>query len=601
MKNEKAQKELSLWEIIKPVNRQVYTAMTASAIGGLVWIASLVLILPITRELMADVPNTTLLWQLWGIMLAAVVAAFVLRIFSIRCSHLSAFKLEEILRTQLTSHLAKVPLGFVITIGSGALKKILMDDVRNLHSFVADSTPLIARGYTAPIVALAVMFVVDWRMALISLAVFPFGLAAMWFGIKDFAEGRQAYDAANEQINRTIIEYVQGMQVVRTFDDGTTSFKRYQTDLSKATETMRVWQERSQTGAFIARTLFAALPTLAVIIPVGMWMIHQGVLELPTLLLYIFLAPTVSEATVIVMWLSQLINMSSAGAKRIGHLLEEPILPEPVSSKTPQNANVRFENVSFTYPGRQSPALDNISLEMPEGTVSALVGPSGAGKSTIAQLIPRFWDVDEGAVLVGGVNVCQMKSDDLMQQISFVFQNSFLLHDTIRENIRLGKTGATDDEVEAAAKAAQAHEFILNELPHGYDTKAGDRGIILSGGQRQRITIARAILQDNPIVILDEATAFADPENEVKIHTAIVHLTAGKTLIIVAHRLSTIRDAHQIIVLDKGQIAEIGSHDSLVAAGDVYSRLWEKFEEAQGWGLIRTEHPDRDQVREVKS
>ena len=226
VKNGKAQKELSLWEIIKPVNQQVYTAMTASATSGLAWIASLVLILPIARELLADTPDTTLLWRLWGIMLAAVVVAFILRIFSIRWSHLSAFKLEEILRTQLTSHLAKVPLGFVITIGSGALKKIRMDDIRNLHSFVADSTPLIARGYTTPIVALVVMFVVDWRMALISLAVFPFGLAAMWFGIKDFAEGRQAYDAAQEQINRTIIEYVQGMQVVRTFDDGTTSFKR---------------------------------------------------------------------------------------------------------------------------------------------------------------------------------------------------------------------------------------------------------------------------------------------------------------------------------------------------------------------------------------
>ena len=539
VKKEKTQKELSLWKIIKPVNRQVYTAMAASAIGGFAWIASLVLILPIARELMADAPDTTLLWQLWGIMLAAVAAAFILRIFSIRWSHLSAFKLEEILRTQLTSHLAKVPLGFVITTGSGALKKVLMDDVRNLHTFVADSTPFIARGYTTPVVALVVMFVVDWRMALISLAIFPFGIAAMWFGIKDFAEGRQAYDAAQEQINRTIIEYVQGMQVVRTFDDGTTSFKRYQTDLSKATETMNAWMKRSQTGAFVARTLFAALPTLAVIVPVGVWMIYQGLLDVPTLLLYIFLAPTVSEATVMVMWLSQLINMSSAGAKRIGHLLEEPILPEPISSKTPQNASVRFDNVSFTYPSRRLPALENISLEMTEGTVTALVGPSGAGKSTIAQLIPRFWDVDEGAILVGGVDVRQMKSDDLMQQVSFVFQNPFLLHDTIRENIRLGKTDATDDQVEAAAKAAQAHEFILDELPLGYDTKAGDRGTSLSGGQRQRITIARAILQDCPIVVLDEATAFADPENEAKIHAAIANLTAGKTLIIVAHRLST--------------------------------------------------------------
>ncbi|MEM7799527.1 MAG: ATP-binding cassette domain-containing protein, partial [Chloroflexota bacterium] len=240
---------------------------------------------------------------------------------------------------------------------------------------------------------------------------------------------------------------------------------------------------------------------------------------------------------------------------------------------------------------RKDAALDQISLRMEPGTVTALVGPSGAGKSTVAQLIPRFWDVNAGAVLVGDVDVREMSSDDLMKQVSFVFQNPYLLHDTIRENIRLGKPDATDAEVEAAAKAAQAHRFILNELPQGYETLAGDRGTQLSGGQRQRITIARAILQNNPIVILDEATAFADPETEAQIHAALANLTAGKTLIVIAHRLSTIQDAHQIVVLDRGRVAEIGDHNSLVAAGGVYARLWNKFTEAQGWGLRRSSNP----------
>jgi ATP-binding cassette subfamily B protein len=316
-------------------------------------------------------------------------------------------------------------------------------------------------------------------------------------------------------------------------------------------------------------------------------MVQQGLLDVPTLLIFIFLAPTVADSIVPMVWLSQLIIMSSASAKRIGRLLAEPILPEPATSEPPRNAGVSFENVTFTYTEREQPALQNVSLQMAEGTVTALVGPSGAGKSTIAQLIPRFWDADEGTVRVGDVDIRRMSSDDLMQHVSFVFQNPFLLHDTIRENIRLGKPEATDAEVEMAAKAAQAHDFIMNELPHGYDTQAGDRGTRLSGGQRQRITIARAILQDCPIVVLDEATAFADPENEAKIHAAIANLTVGKTLIVVAHRLSTIRDADQIVVLDKGQVVEVGTHDALVASGGIYSGLWSNYEEAQTWGLRR--------------
>lgn len=596
------QKELTLWQIMAPVKSFIYAGMVLSALSGVAWLAALLFIRPITTELLAATPNVTQLWTWCGAILAAIMIALVLRVLSFKWSHVGAFKLEEILRTQLTDHLAKVPLGYVVSTGSGALKKILMDDVRSLHSFVADSTPLLARGYTIPLVALILMFFIHWPMALVSLAIFPVGMIAMRFAFTDYAEGRQAYDAANERINRTIIEYVQGMQVVRTFDDGTSSFKRYREALAEATATMRAWSERTRMGAFIARILFAALPTLAIVMPVGIWMVQRGWLDIPTFLLFIFLAPTVAESVVPMVWLSHLINMASAGAKRIGRLLAEPILPEPASSQRPQNSEVQFDNVSFTYAEREQAALHNISLTMPAGTVTALVGPSGAGKSTIAQLIPRFWDVDEGAIRVGGVDVRQMSSDDLMQQVSFVFQNPFLLHDTLRENIRLGKPTATDAEVEAAAKAAQAHDFIVNELPDGYDTHAGERGTRLSGGQRQRITIARAILQDNPIVVLDEATAFADPENEAKIHAAIANLTAGKTLIVVAHRLSTIQDAHQIVVLDKGQLAELGTHDELVAADGVYAGLWAKFEEAQGWGLRRSNgQPNRMSTKQQLS
>ncbi|MEM7331402.1 MAG: ABC transporter ATP-binding protein, partial [Chloroflexota bacterium] len=431
------------------------------------------------------------------------------------------------------------------------------------------------------------LFFIDWRMALVSLAVFPVGIIAMQFAFRDFAEGRAAMEEASETMSNTIIEYVQGMQVVRTFDDGTTSFRRYSEALTQATKTMRYWSDKSKGGAYVAGILFTAMPTMIIVLMVGATFVGNGSLDIPTLLLFVFIAPTLPDSLVPVIWMSSLLNVSSASAKRIGYLLSQSALPEPATPQTPQDASVRFENVSFTYANRTDPALDDVTVEMPAGTVTALVGMSGAGKSTVARLIPRFWDVDAGAIYVGGVDIRDMQSDDLMKHVSFVFQAPFLLHTTIRENIRLGKPDATDVEVEAAALAAQAHDFIISELPNGYDTKAGDRGTRLSGGQRQRITIARAILQNSPIVVLDEATAFADPENEAKIHAGIAHLTQGKTIIVVAHRLSTIQDADNIVVLNQGKLAEQGTHDELVAAGGIYANLWDKFNQAQGWGLRR--------------
>lgn len=256
---------------------------------------------------------------------------------------------------------------------------------------------------------------------------------------------------------------------------------------------------------------------------------------------------------------------------------------QPETPQKPHDASIILKNVTFSY-SEDRPALQDISLTIPPGTVTALVGPSGAGKTTLARLIPRFWDVEAGAIEIGGVDVRQMTSETLMSWVSFVFQETFLLHDTLRNNIKLGKPDATDEAVEAAARAAQAHEFILT-LPNGYDTIAGERETRLSGGQRQRITIARAILQNNPILVLDEATALADPENEAFIQGAIAALTQGKTLIVVAHRLATIMQADQIAVLDQGRLVELGHHDELIANHGVYERLWSSYQQSQNWTL----------------
>ncbi|MEM7339931.1 MAG: ABC transporter ATP-binding protein [Actinomycetota bacterium] len=577
--------EPGLWTIISPVNREIYTGMVVSLLSLVAWLGSIMLFLPIGREILADDPDSGRIWTLFAVSVGLVVVAFGCRVYSFRISHLGAFRLEQILRTELTTRLAKVPLGYVVNAGSGTLKKVVLDDVRSLHAFVADSTPLFAKTFAAPILGIALMLILDWRLALISLALFPVGMVGMFLAFRDYDVARRNVDEANERINSVINEYVQGMHVVRTFDDGTSSFERYRSALNGATRTLREWTEKSQTGAFLARTLFAALPTVLVLLAVGIPMYRNGSVELPILVMFLLLAPTVTESIVPIVWLQQLITNASAAVKRIGQLRAVELVPEVDEGTPPADGSVELRNVSFRYDGRTDNALSNVDIVMPEGTVTALVGPSGAGKSTIAQLIPRFWDVDEGQILVGGVDVRSMTSDQLMRSVAFVFQSPFLLNDTIRNNIRLGRPDASDADIVAAATAAQAHEFITEELPDGYDTVVSERGSSLSGGQRQRITIARAILQDCPIIVLDEATAFADPDNEAKIHAALAELARGKTLIVVAHRLSTIVDAHQIVALDQGRVADRGTHDDLVAADGRYARLWSHFNEAQNWGL----------------
>lgn len=578
-----AQPPTGVWSILAPVKDRIIVAIALSVLSACSSVASLLTIPLITVELLSEAPEPGVIWRWLVGAIGLVIIAFISRTFSFRVSHIGAFNLEVMLRTALADHLARVPLGYVIGTGSGAIKKLVQDDVKSLHAFVADSTPLIGQAYTIPIVSLVAMLIADWRLGLVTLLVLPVGLIFIQLALQDYGEQRDAYDRANETINGVIIEFVQGMQVVRTFDDGSSSFGRFQTSLDTFTQTLRDWNDKTQFSARLGSLLFEPLPTLVVVSTMGVWLVSQGSLTIPRFLVFLLLAPRLCGAFKPIFTLSYLINQANAGALRIGSVLAEPILPQPLQPQQPVDSAISLHNVTFAY-GEGDPALQNISLHLPVGTVTALVGPSGAGKTTLAQLIPRFWDVDEGAIEIGGVDVRQMTSDTLMSWVSFVFQDTFLLHDTIFNNIKLGRPEATRVEVEAAAQAAQAHRFILS-LPQGYDTLVGERGGQLSGGQRQRITIARAILQDKPIVVLDEATAFADPENEVLIQAAIAALTQGKTLIVVAHRLATITQVDQIAVLDRGRLVELGNHEQLVGAGGLYARLWSRHQAAQHWGL----------------
>lgn len=336
-----ADDEPSLWSIISPVNRAVYTAMALAVISVLCWFAAIMVFWPIMQELTGDTPDQGRIWRLFGYGALAVVGAFVSRVLAFHVSHVASFDLEKILRTEMSDHLARVPLGYVMTTGSGALKKVLLDDVRALHAFVADSTPLFAKAFSTPIVGVLLLFIVDWRLALATLAPMPIGMVGMTLAFRDYDEIRKKVDAANERINSVIIEYVQGMQVVRTFDDGSSSLRRYQDALSHATQALSLWTEKTQIGAHIARTLFSALPTLLVVWTVGTWLYKSGSIGLPELVVALAIGPTISESILPIVWLQQFIINSSAAVKRINALRRVATQPAPQNPQTPKDASFR--------------------------------------------------------------------------------------------------------------------------------------------------------------------------------------------------------------------------------------------------------------------
>ncbi len=577
-----------LWRTIRPVRKYIYGAMTLAALGATATIATLLMLsffvaVLIKGELIFWGISWTVATSLIGVGILGVLA-FCLTITGFTVSHLGAFYLEEDLRTRLSQHLARLPLGYIITTGSGVLKKVMLEDVRLLHIFVADSTPTFGRGYTAPLITALLLLIIDWRLACIALGVTLGGICIMPLAMRDAKAMQKKYADSQGQINAAVIEFIQAMPVVRTFDDGTTSFKRYLNALDRYRQIYIEWMKKSGTPSRIALMLLAPLPTVLAVTAGGIFFINAATLSLPSFIAALFLSTGMVDAFMSLMWLNNFLRLSKAAANRIEELLAVPAMPLVEKGAVPEKMTVYFDKVSFRYENRNEDALKDISFTVEPGSTTALVGPSGAGKSTVAKLLPRFWDVTEGSISIGGVDIRNMDSEILMNTVTFVFQDTFLFHDTLKNNIRMARPDATDEMVIAAARAAQIHDFIMT-LPQGYDTHAGDRGTRLSGGQKQRITIARAILRDTPIVVLDEATAFADPESEAQIIRAIACLTRNKTVITIAHRLSTITRVDQILVFDQGRIVERGNHGTLVSQGGLYARLWGNYQAARDWDL----------------
>ena len=523
---------------------------------------------------------------IWRWIIAAGVATVCrlgLRVLAFHLSHRHLYRLEVRMRTDLTDHIARVPLGWVATTGSGTLQKVVQEDVGAVHSLMADAYPMMYFSIGSLLVATGSSFVMSWQLALAALAFVPVTIIGMRFALRDVRAKMTEYEAANEHIHQVAVEFAQGMPIVRTFDDGSGTFRRYTTAVDGFITVLRAWSDANSVPSRLTRTTTVAIPTLMCVAGAGVWLVGRGSVSAGQVLGVAVLSGAIVEQILPVAFMTELVRAATKAATRITSVLDVAPLPEPSQPRSPADASIVFDNVTFGYDDDRT-ALENVSFTVPAGSVCAIVGGSGSGKSTIARLTARFWDVGEGAVRVGGIDVRDIATPVLLQTVSLVTQEVFVTADTIRSNIMMARPTAIPAEVAAAVSAAQLDEVIAR-LPNGLDTPAGDRGVFLSGGERQRISLARAILADAPIVVLDEATASMDPENEAAVHTAVARLCAGRTVLVIAHRLSTITSADQILVIERGHLVESGRHAELLAANGRYASLWANHEAAATWRI----------------
>ena len=532
--------------------------------------------------------NTSLIFQYGWLAFGGVALNILLYFGALVCSHLAAFGTLYVLKVNFASHLAKVPLGFHVMVGSGKLRKIMDENIEKVEEFIAHQLPDIVAAFVAPVVMVIILLTVDWRLGLAALVgvVIAFILQFSMYGNAGAQKMMALYQTSLEEMNNASVEYIRGISVVKAFKQTVYSFRRLH-DTIKAYTSMVIPYTLSWENSFSAFTTLINNIYLFVI-PVGI-LIGMNTTDYAsfasTLIFYLIFVPSIASILMKVMYVNSNSMRILNGVEAMDSLLAKPELSQPEKPKTASDYKLEFRNVSFSYGEEgETEALSNVSFVANQGEITAIVGPSGGGKSTIAHLIPRFFDVTEGSILLGSIDVREMQTSYLMDQVSFVFQDVFLFKQSVRDNILMGNKDASEDQIIAAAKAAQCHDFIL-KLPNGYNTVIGTHGVHLSGGEKQRLAIARAIVKDAPVVVLDEATAFADPENEHLIQKAFETLMKGKTVVMIAHRLSTIRSANKIIVVDSGQVIEEGTHDELLVLGGKYKGMWDTYNETASWRM----------------
>lgn len=491
-------------------------------------------------------------------------------------SHGISFTILKNIRRAIADKMRRVPMGVMLETPSGTFKTLLVDNVGRLEDIIAHMIPEMPSGVAAPVASIALVFILDWRMGLASLITVPLSLLLMLGMMRGYSEKMATYLRSGNEMNAALVEYVSGIQVIKAFGQSGRSFGRFSESVNFFHDSTMVWWRQSW---FWMAGFKAVLPsTLLGTLPVGTWLYMNGSIALPVLLTCIIIPiGFMPQLMKLGFGLEQLTYMAS-NLKPIREFLARPEQHRPETRVKLGKRTFAFEDAGFSYDGKNE-VLYHIAFTTSPGQITAVAGPSGSGKSTIAKLMAGFWDAASGTVRFGGHDIRDIPFSQLMEEISYVAQDNFLFDQSIRENIRMGNPGASDAEVEAAAKAANCHDFIL-ELEKGYDTMAGDAGDRLSGGERQRITIARAMLKPASVIILDEATAYADPENEAQIQQAVSRLVKDKTLIVVAHRLSTIRNADQILVIDNGKLIARGTHEELRKKCPLYETMWRQYIDA---------------------
>lgn len=525
-------------------------------------------------------------WAVKGIV--GLILAYVFMYFGGMLGHAAAYHTLYGIRVRLSEHIGELPLGWFNRNAIGKVKQIAEQDVEQIEKFIAHQFPDMVNTIVLLIVMVVIMFSLNPWLALACIIPIIIGFVAqfsMMFG-KKAQEGLSEYYDALENISTSSVQYVRGMPSIKIFGQTVHSFRKFYQDIMSYRDFSTKYADNYEPIYCLFRVLVLSLATF--ILAIGIFLFSgdpQNMAFAITLLFFLIFAPGISTPVFKFNNLGSSMNNITEGVKRIDEIMTEIPIQESAEGKNPQDYDITFENVSFSYGGENGTlVLKDISFCAEQGQITALVGPSGSGKSTIAQLIPRFWDVGAGKIKIGGVDIREIKTEDLMSCMSFVFQDSFLFSDTLYNNIAVGKSGATKEEVYAAAKAAQCHEFI-ERLPQGYDTLIGEGGIYLSGGEEQRVSVARAILKNAPILILDEATAYADPENERQMQLALQELIKNKTVLIIAHRLITIKNANKIEVIKDGQIESAGTHEFLLQNSKTYSAMWKAYTVSSDWQI----------------